>query len=153
MLKATILTASALTLGLGLGYLAADGQPDVQVKEVPVVHTIAKRVEVPGPVRWKTRTETQVQVRKVKVYTVPSACLAALNSADDIQAQAGVFARTAAQYPPLVAKAYKAGVLQDGQQAKDIAARMQGLTGKIEGLSISEVHEVYTIAASACRSF
>lgn len=153
MIRSTILAASALTLGLGLGYLAADGQPDVQTqtvtKEVPVVHT--KEVEVPGPVRWRTRTVQQTKVHKV--YSTPSSCLSAINAAEEIRRQSGTFAKTAAQYPPLVAEAYKAGVLQDAGAAHDIAARMRGLTGRIRNLSLDEAYEVFEVASSSCRSF
>ena len=109
-------------LGLGVGYLAADGTPDVETrtvtKEVPVEKVITKEVEVPV----------------VKEVT-PEACHEAIAAAEDMGQTSGDFARLTSQYPPLISRAFSAGLTQDVPESERILARMETILGGIKDLN------------------
>lgn len=157
-----IATGSALMtgfLGMGVGYLSADGMPDVQTKTVThevasPTHTIVKwktkRVEVPGPtqVKWKTRTKVETQ------QVTPQACLDAIDDAENIARNVASFTKVVVHYPTMVGEAYKAGLNMDGTKGLQIARHMKRLSQQMESINNDTAGNVdqFNTDKTACRS-
>lgn len=127
-------------LAMGVGYTAADGVPDTKTvtKTRTVEVPVEKRVEVKVPVT----KEVEVPVTKrVEVEVTPEACLRAISAAEDMGHQAGEFADITAQYPPLVSRAYDAGLTQDLQKAQQVLDKMDSLLGDLKRVN-GQVDEV-----------
>jgi len=152
ILAATLIAASAGgsgLLGLGLGYVSADGVPDLQpaqvrtvTKEVPVTKTVTKEVPV-EVVKWKTK----------EVPVTPKACTDAIRRAEKVGLHAANFADVVSHYPPLVSQALTAGVNMDTDAAEAILDQMKVLNSRMEQINIRLTPDVqaFNEAKSSCR--
>jgi hypothetical protein len=146
---AAIVGGSALSglLGMGLGYLSADGVPDTETKTVEVV----KEVPVPGPT---TTVTEEVEVEKRVEYIDPKvkmACTYAMDRAEQVGEHAAEFADIAAGYLPLIEEAYMRGVSVQG--VEPIISEMERLSAMNEDLNRRTDKTIgqYNRAASACE--
>lgn len=136
-LGVTLLTAGVSTgtllLGMGMGYLSADGVPDLQTQ----TKTVEVEVPVEVPVEKIVEKEVPVEVEVVKWKTkevAPDACRDAISAAEEVGIAASDFADIMAQYPPLVAKSYSAGLMQNMQKAESVLTTMEGLNEDMDSV-------------------
>ncbi len=123
-------------LGMGVGYLAADGMPDVETKTRTITEEVVREVKVPGPTR-------EVEVVKTK-EVVPEDCRSAISSAENVGLLAGDLAGITAKWPMLVPRAFDAGLNQSPGQAQKVISDMEDLTEDMKNLQVKVEDEVST---------
>lgn len=156
------LSSAALAgfLGMGLGYVSADGVPDTvtETKEVPgPVRTVTKEIEVPSPtktVEVEVPGPTKTVTKEVKYIPakIKTSCLFAMDRAEAVGDHAAEFADISAQYLPLIQEAYQAGVAMDS--VDDIIAEMERLSSLNQDLNrrTGNTIDQYNRASSVCKA-
>jgi uncharacterized protein YcfJ len=89
----------------------------------------------------KVVVKTETVTKEVKVPVVPQACKDAISAAEDMGRASHDFAGTASGYPPLIGKAFGAGLKGDVGTAQRILDRMRVLNGELHG-EVGQVSEV-----------
>lgn len=141
--KSIILPTVALVAGLGIGATTLEPEVQTKTKEVEVI----KEVEVPGPV------ETKVETKEVTKEVIPQACKDAIQTAREVAANVAFFAETASEYPPLVGRAFEAGLNQDSGEAQSVISKMEELNddlGKAADTAGPQA-DAFNKAAEGCK--
>lgn len=133
------LVTGAFLLGGGVG-TALGGSSPAPATAPTSARTSAAAVQ-PAPT---------VTVTAAPVASVPRACRAALTAADVVNGIAGKGFGVAAQYPPLIPRAFKAGLDQDLSAARGVTAEIKDLNGQMP-TGLPEAMDNYRTLAAQCR--
>lgn len=142
-MKSIIVGAFALSIGVGLGFLAAGGEPE------PTVKTVTEEVEVPGP----TVTEEVEVEKQVEVATTPQACLDAITAAEQGFTLSGEFAESSVEVSELLFPTLKAGYNRDVAAMERITADVERITADVRSINgrLSDTADQFNAAKAECR--
>ncbi len=108
----------------------------VVIKEVPSETIVEKVVE-----------------KRIEVKVVPQACLDAIDAARDVARGVVMFTEAAGIYPPLVGRAFQAGVLSDAGEAEEVVDAMQEANAGMDEAAeyTAPVVAAFNKAAGGCK--
>lgn len=101
-----------------------------------------------------TAPVTKTVTKTVTVTKTPKSCLVAIAAAEKVYGHTGEFVMTASRMPPLIGKAYHAGLVMDNAEAQQVIDKVNTLSNEVktETTKITADRGTFDRNAALCRA-